>query len=73
LRAAVCAGSVIRARGGSGSDVARLAAGRFYMAAKGLTAPVKIAVPLCLSHHPASPPDEADVLRRAVASRASLV
>jgi hypothetical protein len=62
----------IRARGGSGSDVARLATGRFYLAAKGQAAPVKIAVPLCLSHHPASPPDEADVLRRAVASRMSL-
>jgi hypothetical protein len=35
-----------------------------------MAAPVKIAVPLCLSHHAASPPDEADVLRRAVAARA---
>jgi hypothetical protein len=62
----------LRARGGSASDVARLATGRFYLAGKGMAAPVKIAVPLCLSHHPASPPDEADVLRRAVSSRASL-
>jgi hypothetical protein len=62
----------IRQRGGSGADVARLPSGRFYLAGKGMAAPVKVAVPLCLSHHPASPPDEADVLRRAVASRARL-
>lgn len=62
----------IRQRGGSGADVARLPSGRFYLAGKGMAAPVKVAVPWCLSHHPASPPDEGDVLRRAEASRARL-
>ena len=62
----------LRVRGGTKFDVARLPSGRFYLAGKGMAAPVKIAMPLCLSHHPASPPDEADVLRRARASRARL-
>jgi hypothetical protein len=62
----------LRSLGATKVDVARLPRGRFYLASKGVPAPVKIDVPLCLSHHPASPPDEADVLRRAAASRARL-
>ncbi len=62
----------LRVRGGTKFDVARLPSGRFYLAGKGMAAPIKIAMPLCLSHHPASPPDESDVLRRARASRARL-
>jgi hypothetical protein len=62
----------LRVRGGTKFDVASLPSGRFYLAGKGMVAPIKIAVPLCLSHHPASPPDEADVLRRARASRTRL-
>lgn len=62
----------LRARGATKVDVARLSSGRFYLAGKGMAAPIKIAVPLCLSHHPQSPPDEVDVLRRAAASRARL-
>lgn len=62
----------LRVRGGTKFDVARLPSGRFYLAGKGMAAPIKIAMPLCLSHHPASPPDEADVLLRAAASRARL-
>lgn len=63
----------LRSRGATKVDVARLSSGRFYLAGKGMSAPVKIAVPLCLSHHPASPPDEGDVLRRAAASRARVL
>lgn len=63
----------LRSRGATRVDVARLSSGRFYLAGKGMSAPVKIAVPLCLSHHPASPPDEGDVLRRAAASRARVL
>lgn len=62
----------LRVRGATKVDVARLGKGRFYLAGNGMAAPMKIAVPLCLSHHPASPPDEADVLRRAAASRARI-
>ncbi|WP_437924641.1 hypothetical protein WMF37_37310 [Sorangium sp. So ce291] len=62
----------LRVRGGTNFRVASLPRGRFYLAGNGMEAPVKIAVPMCLSHHPASPPDEDGVLRRAQASRASL-
>ncbi|WP_437314416.1 helicase HerA domain-containing protein [Sorangium sp. So ce385] len=62
----------LRVRGATKVDVARLPSGRFYLAGKGMPAPTRIAVPLCLSHHPPSPPDEAEVLRRAAASRARL-
>lgn len=62
----------LRVRGGTKFDVATLPKGRFYLAGNGMAAPVKVAVPMCLSHHPASPPDEDGVLRRARASRARL-
>lgn len=62
----------LRVRGATKSDVALLPRGRFYLAGKDTPAPIKIEMPLCLSHHPASPPDEGDVLRRAAASRARL-
>ncbi|WP_438023450.1 helicase HerA domain-containing protein [Sorangium sp. So ce233] len=62
----------LRVRGGTKFDVATLPKGRFYLAGNGMAAPVKVAVPMCLSHHPASPPDEDGVLRRAQASRARL-
>jgi hypothetical protein len=57
-------------RGGSGSDIAKLPRGTFYAFTEGLAAPQKIVTPLCLSHHPASPPDESEVLARAQRSRA---
>jgi DNA helicase HerA-like ATPase len=56
-------------RGASGNDVAKLPRGVFYAFTEGLTAPVKIQTPLCLSHHPSSPPDEAEVLGKAERSR----
>lgn len=59
----------LRDRGASGADVAKLPKGQFYVFTEGLGAPVKIATSLCLSYHPANPPDEADIVRRAKASR----
>jgi hypothetical protein len=56
-------------RGGGGSDVAKLPKGTFYVFTEGLKAPVKIATQLCLSHHPSSPPEEAEIIRRAAESR----
>lgn len=62
----------IRLRGGTGNDVPRLAKGHFYFHTSGLPAPTRIAVPLCLSHHPASPLDESQVIDRSIRSRARL-
>jgi uncharacterized protein YjiS (DUF1127 family) len=55
----------LRQRGGDGDDIAKLAKGQFYIASESITPPIKVATPLCLSHHPASPLDEESVLRRA--------
>lgn len=59
----------LKERGGSGSDVAKLPRGTFYVFSEGLAAPAKIATSLCLSYHPSSPPDEKDILSRAASSR----
>jgi len=65
---------LIEEKGGSGEDVARLGQGQFYAhnAELGLTAPVRIAAPLCLSFASRNTPDEADVIRRAAAGRAAV-
>jgi DNA helicase HerA-like ATPase len=59
----------IHQRGGSGSDVASLDKGQFYVHGEGLSTPIKVATSMCLSCH-GSPPDEAGVRERAVRSRA---
>ena len=62
---------LIRMKGGTGEDVPRLSHGRFYVhnADAQIPAPVKILVPLCLSHHRSNPLDETEVLKKAIASR----
>ncbi len=62
----------LRQRGGDGADIPSLPRGRFYVHSEALKAPEKIATPLCLSHHPATPPDEEGVLKLAAASRRAL-
>jgi hypothetical protein len=59
-------------RGTSGSDVAKLPRGVFYAFTEGLPSAIKIQTPLCLSHHPSSPPDEDEVMIRAERSKALL-
>jgi Helicase HerA, central domain len=59
-------------RGGSGQDIAKLAKGQFYAVSEALATPVKILTPLCLSYHPETPPDEAEVIKRAKSSRNAL-
>ncbi|WP_324192132.1 helicase HerA domain-containing protein [Nocardia puris] len=54
-----------RAKGGTVDDISRLAAGRFYGATEG-AAFGKLAVPMCLSHHPSSALTEEEVIRRAI-------
>jgi hypothetical protein len=60
----------LRQRGGAGNDVAALPRGCFYAFTGGFAAPLKIQTSLCLSHHPSSPPDEAEIHAMAVRSRA---
>jgi hypothetical protein len=55
--------------GGNGDDIPALESGQFYLYREGTPAPVKIAVPLCLSYHPPNPPEMTEVLKRAAASR----
>jgi DNA helicase HerA-like ATPase len=59
----------IHQRGGSGSDVAALQKGQFYVHGEGLPVPIKVVTSLCLSHH-GSAPDENGLRERAVRSRA---
>jgi DNA helicase HerA-like ATPase len=65
---------LIQAKGGSGDDVPKLPRGHFYFhnADAGITAPVKLVVPLCLSHHPSSPLDEASIHLKALESRSGM-
>lgn len=55
----------LRQRGNGGDDIAKLARGHFYVVSESIAPPIKVVTPLCLSHHPASPLDEAGVLQRA--------
>jgi hypothetical protein len=61
----------IQQKGGTGDDLARLPSGRFYVhsADLGMKAPERVAIPLCLSRHPASPLDESTIMEKAARSR----
>jgi hypothetical protein len=59
----------INMRGGNGDDIPALKSGHFYLYKEGMPAPVKIAVPLCLSYHPPIPLEIIEVLKRAAISR----
>lgn len=56
--------SIAATWGGNVDDIGRLRAGQFYGATEG-RAFRKLAIPMCLSHHPPSPPTEGEVLDRA--------
>lgn len=59
----------IRLRGGTGKDVPRLGAGKFYFYSAKTGPPFKIIAPLCLSFHPLTPPPEEKIIRRACKTR----
>jgi len=59
----------LQQRGGQGDDIAQLQRGEFYAVSESINPPMKITVPLCLSHHPPSPLAESEVLKRARQSR----
>jgi hypothetical protein len=50
------------ARGGNVRDFATLTRGQFYFSTEGFEKPFKISAPLCLSHHPANPLSEHEVI-----------
>jgi DNA helicase HerA-like ATPase len=62
---------LLQEKGSSGSDIAKLGQGTFYLSTGGHPKPIKIATALCLSHHPENPPDESEVLERARRNRDS--
>ncbi len=51
-------------KGGRVDDISRLTRGQFYVAAEGRSFE-KVTEPMCLSHHPASPPTAEEVIARA--------
>ncbi|ROO89437.1 DNA helicase HerA-like ATPase [Actinocorallia herbida] len=53
-----------RARGGGAARVGKLQRGQFYVASEGLPEALT-QTPLCLSHHPAGPLNESEILARA--------
>lgn len=55
--------TIARAKGGDMSDIGRLEKGEFYLLPEG-RAPHKITVPMCLSHHPANPLTEEEIIIR---------
>ncbi len=59
----------IRSRGGDGKGIPTLEKGEFYLGTETIKTPIKVRVPLCLSHHPANPLVEEEVLQRGQASR----
>ena len=55
---------LMAAKGGGGDDIARLNRGEFYFSTEGLTRPIKIHAPLCLTWHPQNPLTEEEVLAK---------
>ena len=55
----------LRQRGTSGQDVPTLKRGQFYVYSEGFPQPVKVAVPICLTKHAATPLSEDEVVQRA--------
>jgi len=57
---------LVAEKGGGGDDVGRLQKGQFYFISEGIQAPIKLAVPICLSYHPDGRPlTEAEILAKA--------
>ena len=60
---------MLRSRGGGGEDLGRLPRGQFYLTTEGADRPMKLQTPLCLTHHPASPPTEEEIIACAARCR----
>lgn len=59
-------------RGNSGQDIPKLQRGQFYAVSESLSSPAKILAPLCLSYHPPTPLNDAEVMQRAIESYESI-
>lgn len=55
----------LKNQGGTGLDIPKLVPGRFYAHSTGMNAPIKIEVPMCMSHHPPAPPSEMEIIEKA--------
>src|SRR6185437_2405706 len=60
---------MMAAKGGAADDVGRLKTGEFYFSTEGLTRPIKIRAPLCLSRRTQNPPTAEEVAKIARAGR----
>ncbi|MFG1479809.1 DUF87 domain-containing protein [Xanthobacter sp. V4C-4] len=58
------------ARGGRVNDISTLSTGEFYASSEDLPV-TRLRMPNCLTHHPAAPPSDDEVLARARAARAA--
>lgn len=57
---------LLDAKGGGGNeDVARLSRGEFYFSTEGVTKPIRIRTPICLTWHPANPLTANEVVEKA--------
>lgn len=56
-------------RGTGGQEVPKLERGQFYVYSEGFPQPVKVAVPMCLTHHAETPLTEDEVVSRAKRGR----
>lgn len=60
---------LMAAKGGAAEDIGRLTRGEFYFSTDGVSRPVKVRTPLCLSWHPPVPPTADEVVQKARSKR----
>ena len=61
---------LMAAKGGAADDIGRLTKGEFYFSTEGLSRPIKVRTPLCLSWHSQNPPTVEEVVQKASAQSA---
>ena len=61
---------LMAAKGGAADDIGRLTKGEFYFSTEGLSRPIKVRTPLCLSWHSQNPPTAEEVVQKASAPSA---
>lgn len=56
---------LMAAKGGAQEDIGKLNSGEFYFSTSGISRPIKIKTPLCLSWHAPTPPTAEEVIQKA--------